>query len=158
MEKSKIRYRINKTVRVILLPDNPLIPQVLRELLKIADRKNVIHLNSYRRQTILRNLRITNRSSSYIRVTLRAYLEQNYLVKIAEDTFMINPCIAFNCSNQEFFNLLQVYDQYCQVAYSNKKPGRKKTQNKIQNKTQNKPQPALKPVLKYIQPMVNENL
>lgn len=126
MPNAKTTYHIGKTVRTLLIPDNPLFPAVLREVVSIADRKNIVHLNTYRKQLILTKLRIKNEHSTYIRVSLIFYVKKNYLVKIAEDTYMINPHIAFNCSNEEFIYLVNDYDKYRQIAYSNKNRQRKK--------------------------------
>ena len=119
MEKTKVY--LGKTARIILVADNPMYPAVLREFIKITDRDNVINLNRFRQNNILRNLRIKNLASSYIRISIVDYIKQNYIVRIAESTYMLNPYVCFNCTNPEFLTLCKNYDKYCQIAFANKK-------------------------------------
>ncbi len=118
--KKEIVY-IGKTARIMLIEDNPIINPILREFLKIADRKNILHLNTFRSQTILKKIKIKNPDSSYLRKELLKYLKNNYICKIGKSTYIINPLIAFNCSNPEFIQLREDYERYREIAFANNK-------------------------------------
>ena len=108
------KYNIGKTARIMLSKDNTTMPGILLNLIALADRKNLIHLNGHLKSLIIKKCDI--KTASYFDVSLDRYIGQGYLVRIAESTYMLNPHCAFKCSNQEYVTLVDVYEMRVKEA------------------------------------------
>lgn len=121
------KYNIGKTARIILNDNNTSMPAILLNLIALADRKNQIHLNGHLKKFIIKKCGI--KTSSYFDVSITRYIEQGYLVRIAESTYMLNPHCAFKCSNQEYITLIDVYEIRAKEALV-KQLGKLRAENK----------------------------
>jgi len=100
------KTNIGKTAR-IMLENNSGLPKILTNLIGLADRKNLIHLNGHLKRMIIGKYDI--KTLSYLDVTISRYIEQDYLIRLAESTYMLNPHCAFKCSNPEYQMLVDIY-------------------------------------------------
>jgi len=117
------KVNIGKTARILLNKESLILPKMMIELVGLMDRKNRVYLNAQLKRNITKKYAM--KSLIYLDVSIKRFTEQNYIIRIGESSFMVNPHIAFKCSNQEFFMLLDIY--------STKKNEVEKNRLKIEN-------------------------
>lgn len=125
------KVNIGKTARIIL-SNNQLVPRLLAELIKIMDRKNAIYINTHLKKTIAQKLNI--KILRNVDLMISRYVQQDYMLKFAESSYLLNPTVAFKCSNLEFMAICNRYDE---IKEAQRQTKRRRKENKSLPDTKN---------------------
>lgn len=136
-EKKKSSVYLGRSVRLLLNTCNEAksFPVILIELLKLINRNNKIYLNSHLKKQILKNInKDPNENKKYLDVYLDRFVKQNYMLKIAESTYFINPFIFVRGTNFEALKLQESYSDIQTAIRLNKRQGKKEVYKAIEDK------------------------
>lgn len=135
-KKTKTIY-LGKSIRVLLSTCNEanVFPPILTEILKLINRNNKIYLNSHLKKQILKNInKDPNENKKYLDVYLDRFVKQNYMLKIAESTYFINPFIFVRGTNLEALKLQDNYSDILTAIKLNKKKSKQAIYKEIEEK------------------------